>query len=127
VTLPRKTALIFGAVYALIGLVGFTVTGFSGTGTLIIFDLSVVHNVVHFVIGAAGLLAFATGSGASRKFGQLFGGVFGASAVLGLVVANLGGLLAIGGADVVLHAGSALVLLYAGFAETAGEERFPYG
>jgi hypothetical protein len=110
------TALVFGAVYVVTGLVGFAVTGFSGPGTLIIFDLSVLHNVVHLAIGAAGLAAFAAGPAASRMFAQVFGAVLGAVAVLGIIVANPLGLLPIGGADVVLHAASALVLLYVGFA-----------
>ena len=44
-----------------------------------------------------------------------------AVAVLGIIVANPLGLLPIGGADVVLHAASALVLLYVGFAGTSQE------
>jgi hypothetical protein len=119
--LSKMTALVFGAVYALTGLVGFAVTGFSGTGTLIIFDLSVLHNVVHLAIGGAGLAAFAAGPAASRMFAQVFGAVLGAVAVLGIIVANPLGVLPIGGADVVLHAASALVLLYVGFAGTSQE------
>ena len=119
--LSKMTALVFGAVYAVTGLAGFAVTGFSGTGTLIIFDLSVAHNLVHFGIGVMGLAAFALGATASRTFAMVVGVVLGAVAVLGLVVANLLGILPIGGADVVLHAASALVLLYVGFAGTGQE------
>jgi hypothetical protein len=121
VPLSKMTALVFGAVYAITGLVGFAVTGSSGTGTLIIFDLSVLHNVVHLAIGVSGLAAFAAGPAASRMFAQVFGAVLAAVAVMGIIVANPLGLLPIGGADVVLHAASALVLLYVGFAGTSQE------
>ena len=119
--LSKITALVFGAVYAVTGLVGFAVTGSSGTGTLIIFDLSVLHNVVHLAIGAAGLAAFAAGPAASRMFAQVFGVVLAAVAAMGIIVANPLGLLPIGGGDIVLHAASALVLLYVGFAGTSEE------
>lgn len=59
---PAQTfALVFGAVYLLIGLVGFAVTGFddffkaSGDSVdekLIIFHLTPFHNLVHIAIGA---------------------------------------------------------------------------
>jgi hypothetical protein len=115
------TALVFGVAYALAGLTGFAVTGFSRTGTLIVFDLSVLHNVVHLAIGAAGLSAFASGPAVSRMFAKVLGLLLGALAVVGIVVANPLGLLPIGGADIVLHGASALVLLYVGFAGTIQE------
>ena len=50
-------ALVVGAVYLLVGVIGFAVTGFTGVTTdgadkLIGFDLNVFHNVVHLAIGA---------------------------------------------------------------------------
>ena len=49
-------ALVGGAVYALVGLVGFVVTGFDGVTTngpddLVGFDLNIFHNVVHLGVG----------------------------------------------------------------------------
>src|SRR5258708_39537253 len=85
VPLSKLTAGVFGAVYTLVGLVGFAVTGFSGNGTLIIFDLSVLHNIVHLVIGGAGLAAFASGPAASRMYAQVFGAVLGVVAGRGTV------------------------------------------
>jgi hypothetical protein len=116
VPLSKMTAGVFGAVYALVGLVGFAVTGFGGVGTLIVFNLSVLHNVVHLVIGAGGLAAFAAGTAASRTFCQVAGAVLGLVAILGVIIPNPLGILPIGGADVALHVASALVLLYVGFA-----------
>ena len=119
--LSKMTALVFGAVYGLVGLVGFAVTGFGGTGTLLIFNLSVLHNVVHLVIGVGGLAAFAAGSAASRTFCQAAGAFLAVVAILGVVVPNPFGILPIGGADIGLHVASALVLLYVGFAGSPRE------
>jgi hypothetical protein len=121
VPLSKMTAGVFGAVYALVGLVGFAVTGFGGTGTLLIFNLSVLHNVVHLVIGVGGLAAFAAGTAASRTFCQVAGAVLGLVAILGVVLPNPLGILPIGGADIGLHVASALVLLYVGFAGSPRE------
>lgn len=122
-TLSKMTAGLFGAVYALLGLAGFAVTGFGSTGTLVIFDLSVLDNVVHLAIGVAGLAVYAIERGAPRKFCQAAGVIAGLIALLGIIVSNPLGILPVGGADVVLHAFTALVLLYVGFAgspETPG-------
>lgn len=114
--LTKFAAGVFGAVYLLVGIVGFVVTGLSGTGTLIIFLLSPLHNVVHLAIGAAGLAAYFAGPALSRTFCQVVGGVLALVAILGIIVSNPLGILPIGGFDVVLHVASALVLMYIGFA-----------
>lgn len=119
--LSKMSAGVFGAVYLAVGVVGFFVTGLSGTGTLIIFNLSVLHNVVHLAIGAAGIAAYLAGPAAARMFCQVVGGVLGLVAVLGIVVPNPLGILPIGGADIVLHIASAVVLLYVGFAGDSRE------
>ena len=62
---PAQTfALVFGAVYLLVGLVGFAATGFENFATwsdkeLIIFSLNPLHNLVHLAIGAAWVLSAA--------------------------------------------------------------------
>ena len=74
-----------------------------------------LHNVVHLVIGAAGLLLWASRNGA-RLYGWLLGVGYGATAVYGFLVVNNPetNILNINGADNVLHVVSAL----AGFAIT---------
>lgn len=120
-TLSKMTAVVFGAVYGLLGLAGFVVTGFNGTGKLVVFDLSVLVNLVHLAVGLLGLAAYAAGRGAARLFCQAAGIVLGLLALVGIVISNPLGVLPVGGVDVVLHAGSALVLLYVGFAGTLPE------
>src|SRR3954464_2475783 len=73
---PQILALVFGAVYLLVGIVGFFVTGFDNFAdhsqhqTLLFFMTNPLHNVVHIVIGLAGLLLARTLAGA-RTYGWL--------------------------------------------------------
>jgi hypothetical protein len=86
---PRTLALAVGAFYTLLGIAGFGVTGFEGASEhaghqLLGVAVHPTHNVVHLVVGVAGLAL------ARRPFGvQAFGWLlllgFGASFVYGLV------------------------------------------
>ncbi|MDQ3217483.1 MAG: DUF4383 domain-containing protein [Actinomycetota bacterium] len=63
-------ALVFGAVYVLIGILGFAVTGFdnffnsSANEILIVFPVNPAHNIVHLLLGAIWLAGSRTVSGA---------------------------------------------------------------
>ena len=59
--LSRIYAIAFGAVYTLVGLIGFTVSTTLATGTLIVFPVNVLHNLVHLLVGLLGLGAYFTG------------------------------------------------------------------
>ena len=54
-------ALVIGAVYLLVGIAGFFVTGFDGFAehdhdqTLLGFAINPLHNIVHLLIGILGL------------------------------------------------------------------------
>jgi hypothetical protein len=90
---PQTLALVFGAVYLLVGIVGFFITGFDDffahdTGeTLLGFEINGMHNVVHIVIGIAGLLLARTLAGA-RTYGWLLAVGYGAAFVYGLFAVN---------------------------------------
>lgn len=111
----QRLALVIGAVYLLVGLVGFAITGVDGFfehdegQTLLGFAINPFHNVVHLVIGLAGVLLWRTWRGA-RTYGWLLAIGYGAAFVYGLVVANNADadVLNINGADNVLHILSAL-------------------
>lgn len=113
-TVPEILGLAFGAVYLLVGIVGFFVTGFDdfaghGDHTLLIFDINPLHNVVHIVIGIAGLLLSRTLAGA-RTYGWLLAVGYGAAFVYGLVaVGEDWDVLNINAADNVLHIATALI------------------
>ena len=113
-TLPQTLSLAFGAIYLLVGVVGFFVTGFSNfvgqdAGTLIVFDINPLHNIVHILIDVAGLVLGRTLAGA-RTYGWLLAVGYGAAFVYGLIaMGKEWDFLSINTADNVLHILTALV------------------
>lgn len=75
----QETALVAGAVFALVGILGFvpgittdySQMGFAGhdSGAMLlgVFQVSVLHNIVHLLFGIAGLVAART-SASARTF-----------------------------------------------------------
>ncbi len=118
----QTVALLFGAIYLAVGIIGFLpFLGGSVTMTnsklLGLFNINLLHNVVHLVIGIAGLAAAASLAN-SRTFCQVVGVILLLLGVLGVFVANPLGLLYIGGLDIPLHLVTGAVLAYFGFAAT---------
>lgn len=114
-TVPEILGLAFGAVYLLVGIVGFFVTGFSDFFAhdtdqhLLFFEINGMHNVVHILIGVAGLVLSRTLAGA-RTYGWLLAVGYGAAFVYGLVaLGEEWDFLSINGADNGLHLATALV------------------
>ena len=114
-TIPEILGLAFGAIYLLVGIVGFFVTGFDDffahdTGeTLLGFEINGMHNVVHILIGVAGLVLSRTLAGA-RTYGWLLAIGYGAAFIYGLLAINKDwDFLSINAADNVLHILTALV------------------
>ncbi|WP_250444064.1 DUF4383 domain-containing protein [Actinotalea sp. C106] len=108
-------ALAIGAVYLLIGVVGFFITGFDDftehdhSQTLLGFAINPLHNIVHLLIGVLGVVMWSKRSSA-RAYGWLLAIVYGATSVYGLIVADDPDLniLNINGADNGLHIVSTL-------------------
>jgi hypothetical protein len=108
-------ALIIGALYLLVGILGFFVTGFDGfaehdhSETLLGFAVNPLHNIVHLLIGALGVVMWKKRSSA-RTYGWILAIGYGLVSVYGLVVAGdaEGNLLNINGADNGLHIVSTL-------------------
>jgi hypothetical protein len=114
-TVPEILGLAFGAIYLLVGIVGFFITGFGDffahdTGeTLLGFEINGMHNVVHILIGVAGLVLSRTLAGA-RTYGWLLAVGYGAAFIYGLLAINKDwDFLSINAADNVLHILTALV------------------
>ena len=114
-TWPQMLALAFGAIYLLVGVAGFFVTGFDDffahdtNQTLLGFEINGMHNVVHIVVGVAGLLLARTLAGA-RTYGWLLAIGYGAAFVYGLIaIGETWDFLSINAADNVLHVLTALV------------------
>ena len=114
----RLVATIFGAVYILVGLLGFAVTGGVGFlategGLLLgIFEVNPLHNIAHLLIGALLLFAARQSVSAAKGANTLVGAVYLLLGIVGLFILDSdANILSLNGADNVLHLGSALVLL----------------
>lgn len=120
----RMFALVFGAIYLVVGLAGFAVTGFTdwlgnGNAQLLGFDLNVFHNLIHLSVGAALLLAWRLPEGSSTQGVNLGVGVFLlAAAVAGFADSEALRIISIDSrfaADNFLHLVSGLVAAMFGF------------
>ncbi|MBO0681881.1 MAG: DUF4383 domain-containing protein [Candidatus Dormibacteraeota bacterium] len=121
--LARLYAIAFGAVYTVVGLIGFAVSSTLATANLVIFPVNVLHNLVHLVVGLAGIAAFATGR--QVAYCRAMAVVFALVTVAGFLPQPLLGVLPIGGADIPLHAATALLAALAGWAYVGAARRQP--
>lgn len=111
----------FGAIYLLVGLIGFAVTGGvdfvarDGEPLLGLFEVNPLHNIVHLLVGAALLWGAMKGTNAARAINTTVGATYLLVGILGLFMTDSeANILALNGADNVLHLASAAVLLTAG-------------
>jgi hypothetical protein len=116
----QRFAQVFGAVYVLVGLLGFAFTGFANfAGTsddkLLLFGVNPLHNIVHLAVGAL-WLASSRSESSARTVSVLIGAVYLVVGVLGLFI-NGGSdlnLLNLNQPHNVLHLASAALGLYVG-------------
>jgi hypothetical protein len=126
-SLAQRFAQVFGAVYLLVGILGFipplligTVPGAIGpfAGFLIgLFAVNWFHSLAHLLIGMAGLATYRNPTAAST-YALVIGVAYTLLFVAGLIwgITFLGGLLPLNGLDHVLHLLTALVGFGAYFA-----------
>jgi hypothetical protein len=135
-TSVQKFALVFGIVYALVGVLGFVpgllqappadapalMLGTSYGSLLGIFPVNAVHNLVHIIVGLIGIVA-ARGLSSARGYSRSVAIIFGVLTIMGLVpgLSTTLGYIPIFGADVVLHAVTMLAAAYFGW--FAGDAR----
>ena len=119
----RLVATVFGAVYLLVGLLGFAVTGGVGfiatQGGLLLglFAVNPLHNVAHLLIGAALLIAGLSSVVAAKSVNTTIGAVYLLLGIVGFFIAGSElNILALNTPDHFLHLASAIVLLGAGLA-----------
>ncbi|MCY0904650.1 DUF4383 domain-containing protein [Arthrobacter sp. H14-L1] len=119
----RLIATIFGAVYLLVGILGFFVTsgvGFFATEgqNLIIFAVNPLHNIIHLAIGAALLIAGLTSIPSAKGVNTTVGAVYLLVGIVGLFLLGSSlNIIALNGADNVLHLASAVLLLGVGLSQ----------
>jgi hypothetical protein len=123
----RLVAVIFGAVYLLVGLLGFAVTGGIGFiatdgGLLLgIFEVNPLHNIAHLLIGAALLIAGLASVRAAKGVNVTIGAVYLLLGIVGFfLVGTAANILALNTADHFLHLASAIVLLGVGLGADRG-------
>jgi hypothetical protein len=128
----RKFALYFGGLYLAVGVVGFLPflggsPNLEGKKLLGIFTVNLIHNLVHLVIGVAGI-TMSRSLGNATLFAKGVGVFLLAIGLIGIfnfpIFANTkDAFLPIGGIDVLLHLATGALALYVGF--MAAEEGIP--
>lgn len=123
----RLVATIFGAVYLVVGALGFAVTAgveFIATegGLLLgIFEVNPLHNIAHLLIGAALLIGGLKSVTAAKSVNIVVGAVYLLLGIIGFfLVGTALNILALNTADHFLHLVSALVLLGVGLGAERG-------
>lgn len=131
----RLVAVIFGAVYLVVGLLGFTVTSgvtFLATdgGMLLgLFEVNPLHNVAHLLIGAALLISGLVSTKAAKITNTVVGAAYLLLGIVGFfLVGTAANILALNTFDHFLHLASAILLLAVGVgAERESKARVALG
>jgi len=118
----KKFAILFGAVFVLVGVLGFFPNPLVGPEG--IFVVNTAHNLVHLVTGAAFLIGAYTGGGANAQLiTKIIGAAYALVAVLGFFSGEmLLGMIHVNEADRWLHVALALAILAAGFGLKGGSK-----
>ncbi len=115
--LARTVAAVFGAVYLLVGILGFVLVS-GGEGELFgLFPVNALHNIVHILLGAIllyGSMSFAAAIQTTRGVGA----VLVILGILGFITTDGFGLVPLGGNDIWLHLATGAILLATGFMAT---------
>lgn len=115
-SLNQKVALAFGALYIVVGIVGFLTSGiepFAGKegDLLVLFKVNGLHNVVHLLIGIA-LVVASKKHAAARSANMAIGAVYVLLGVVGFFIVNTAlNIFALNTADHFLHLFSGAALL----------------
>jgi len=118
--MTKTIAMVFGVIYLLVGIAGFIPQlggsyGMTASTLLGIANVNVIHNIVHLIIGFAGLSMANSDEGAGT-FCKTFGVILIIIGLIGFATTNLFGILPLGGDDIWIHLVSGVILAYAGFA-----------
>lgn len=109
----RLIAAVLGAIYLLLGIVGFAL----GTPLLGLFDVNDLANLVHVVIGLS-LLYGVTSTATAIRITRRIGAILVVLGLLGFLSADGAGFMPLGGNDIWLRLSTGAVLLANGILET---------
>lgn len=107
---------VAGVVFIVLGLLGFVSDPLLG-----IFEVDMVHNLVHLASGILALIFASQGEAQARRFALILGVVYALVTVLGFLMGDgkLLGLMEVNGADNILHLLLAVVFLIVGLKKPA--------
>lgn len=118
----KRIAIIFGAVFILVGILGFipAITPLAPNGEYQrlfgVFAVDTMHNAVHLLTGIVAIACGMASEAASRNYFRTFGIVYGLVALVGFMAGNAPMMgMAHNVADAVLHTAIAIVALLLGF------------
>lgn len=110
-SMTKSVTWILGIVLVLVGIAGFFVNG-----TLLVFQVDTVHNIVHLLSGVVAIGAASSSESYSRMYLIVFGLVYGVVTLVGFLNGgDILGLFQVNDADNYLHAAIAVVSLGVGF------------
>ncbi len=109
--MAKTIVMVLGVVFIIIG-----VWGLFGTPIAGLFAVNMLHDIVHIVSGVLAIIFAMRGEDGARGFSKVFGVIYLLVAILGFAApAFMANLLAINGADNILHLVLGVVLLAVGF------------
>lgn len=111
--LARTVAAVFGAIYLLVGIIGFVLE----SPLFGLFPVNALHNIVHILLGAI-LLYGSMSLPAAIQTTRGVGIVLILLGILGFITPNGFGLVPLGGNDIWLHLATGAILLATGLMAT---------
>ncbi len=127
----KKLAMLFGAVFLLVGILGFVpaLSPLHSDGNrylLGLFMVGGVHNAIHLLSGVAALAAGMYSDKYAKLYFQVFGSVYALVTVVGFVQkTTVLGIFDVNTADNFLHLVLAIAILGVGFGLKAGSSSAP--
>lgn len=125
--MAKKLAILFGAVFVLVGVLGFIPNPIVGAAGL--FQTDALHNIVHLLIGVILLIVAVSAPAKSALWLKIFGVVYLLLVVLGFLLIPEGGMLlglvTMNTADHFLHLVLGIVLLAAAWWANSSSSSMP--
>lgn len=122
-----KLAWVFAAVFILAGVLGF-IPGITTNGMLLgIFQVDMLHNLIHLISGIAAAVAASMSARAASMYFKGFGIIYAIVTVIGFVqMDTVLGLIMVNSADNLLHLVFTVALLGIGFGMKPHTEMMAY-
>ncbi len=114
--MAKQIMYLVGAVFIVLGLIGFVNDPILG-----IFDVDMLHNLIHLISGVLALVFASQGEPQARRFALILGVVYGLVTILGFMTGagKILGLVSVNGADNILHLVLTVVFLIVGLKKPA--------